>query len=206
VIARRMPAFAFSSGSRLPARLNPEARSKASNRRTTAARTRAASPTCAGIVRVLLLLVERFRRDDRAEAAPVARWKRWNVDLNVPGNGHCATTNDVFAKAMVVGALRRVRDASGMAAVIPEGSSALRKTSMMSRMPLLRTRSSECLCTQRGEIERRWLGPGGTLLSNGVLPACVRKIVVETAQHSCERGHSHDFACQLRAKTFPQYH
>ena len=61
-------------------------------------------PTCAGIARVLPILVERFRRDDRAEAAPSPGGNGGTWDLNVPGNGHCATTNDVFAKAMVVGA------------------------------------------------------------------------------------------------------
>jgi hypothetical protein len=69
-------------------------------------------PTCAGIARVLPILVERFRRDDRTEAAPSPGGNCGTWDLNVPSNGHCATTNDVFAKAMVVGASRprRVRD------------------------------------------------------------------------------------------------
>ena len=70
-------------------------------------------PACTGIERVLLLLVERFRRDDRAEAAPSPGGHGGTWDLNVLGNGHGATTNDVFAKAMVVGApcLRRIPDA-----------------------------------------------------------------------------------------------
>ena len=61
---------------------------------------------------MLPILVERFRRDDRAEAASSPGGNGGTWDLNVPGNGHCATTNDVFAKAMVVGASRprRVRD------------------------------------------------------------------------------------------------
>jgi hypothetical protein len=61
---------------------------------------------------VLPILVERFRRDDRAEAAPSPGGNGGTWDLNVLGNGHGATTNDVFAKAMVVGAScpRRVRD------------------------------------------------------------------------------------------------
>jgi hypothetical protein len=41
VIARRIPAFAFTSGRRFVTKLNPEARSKASKRRTTAASCRA---------------------------------------------------------------------------------------------------------------------------------------------------------------------
>jgi len=47
-----------------------------------------------------------------AEAAPSPGGNGGTWDLNVPGNGHGATTNDVFAKAMVVGAScpRRVRD------------------------------------------------------------------------------------------------
>jgi hypothetical protein len=70
-------------------------------------------PACTGIDRVLLLLVERFRRGDRAEAAPSPGGHGGTWDLNVLGNGHGATTNDVFAKAMVVGApcLRCVPDA-----------------------------------------------------------------------------------------------
>jgi hypothetical protein len=52
---------------------------------------------------VLLLLVEPFRRDDRAEAAssPGGSGGTWNLD--VPGNDLGATTNDLFAKAMVIG-------------------------------------------------------------------------------------------------------
>jgi hypothetical protein len=61
-------------------------------------------PACTGIERVLLLLVERFRGDDRAEPAPSPGRDGGTWDLNVLGNGHGATTNDVFAKAMVVGA------------------------------------------------------------------------------------------------------
>ena len=36
-------------------------------------------PTCAGIARVLPILVERFRRDDRDGGRVVARSKRWNA-------------------------------------------------------------------------------------------------------------------------------
>jgi hypothetical protein len=58
----------------------------------------------------------------------------------------------VFAKAMVVGAScpRRVRDGGGH----PRTITCTRKTSMISRMPLLRTRSSECLCTQPAVLQR----------------------------------------------------
>ena len=70
-------------------------------------------PACTGIERVLLFLVERFRGDDRAEAAPSPGGDGGTWDLNVLGNGYGATMNDVLAKAMVVAApcLRCVPDA-----------------------------------------------------------------------------------------------
>jgi hypothetical protein len=61
----------------------------------------------------LLFLVERFRRDHWEEAPPSPGGNGGPWDLNMLGNDHGATTNDVFAKAMVVGAscLRCVPDA-----------------------------------------------------------------------------------------------
>jgi hypothetical protein len=69
-------------------------------------------PACTGIERVLLFLVERFRRDHWEEAPPSPAGNGGTWDLNVFGNGHSATMNDVFAQTMVVGAScsRRVRD------------------------------------------------------------------------------------------------
>jgi hypothetical protein len=66
-------------------------------------RSRPLLPAYAGIEGVLLLLVERFRRDDRAEAAssPGGSGGAWNLD--VTGDDLGATTNDLFAKAMVIG-------------------------------------------------------------------------------------------------------
>ena len=50
---------------------------------------------------MLLLLVERFRRDDRADATTSPAGSGGARDVNVPGNGRGAATNNLFAKAMV---------------------------------------------------------------------------------------------------------
>jgi hypothetical protein len=113
VIARRMPAFAFPSGSRLPARLNPEARSKASNRRTTAARTRARfSQRALESLACCLFWSNGSVVTTGTEAALSPGRNGGTRDLNVPGNGPRAAANDVFAQTMIVGAActRRVRD------------------------------------------------------------------------------------------------
>jgi hypothetical protein len=101
-------------------------------------RSRPLLPAYAGIEGVLLLLVERFRRDDRAEAAssPGGSGGAWNLD--VTGDDLGATTNDLFAKAMVIGPACPRQDCCDychLANIAHQPS----KTSMIFSMPLLRT-------------------------------------------------------------------
>ncbi len=96
-----------------------------------------ASPTHGGIEGVRLLLLELFRRDDRAEAAssPCGGGGAW--DLDVPGSDLGAATDDLFAKPMVIGpacprqGLRRWCHRTSI-------SHRPSKTSMIFSMPLLR--------------------------------------------------------------------
>ena len=82
--------------------------------------------------------VERFRRDDRAEAAssPGGSGGAWNLD--VPGNDLGAATDDLFAKAMVIG---QACPRQGLRRWCHRASISHRpsKTSMIFSMLLLRT-------------------------------------------------------------------
>ena len=87
---------------------------------------------------MLLPLVERFCRDDRAEAASSPGGSGGAWDLDVPGNDLGAATDDLFAKAMVIGPAcprQGLRRWCHCASISHRPS----KTSMIFRMPLLRT-------------------------------------------------------------------
>jgi hypothetical protein len=86
---------------------------------------------------VLLLLVERVRRDDRAEAASSPGGSGGAWDLDVPGNALGAATDDLFAKSMVIGPAcpRQGRRGCCHRTSIAHRPS---KTSMIFTMPLLR--------------------------------------------------------------------
>jgi hypothetical protein len=61
-------------------------------------------PSCAGIERALVALIERLRGYDRANAPPKPGGNSGTRDLNVLGNGVGAATDDMFAQPVVVGA------------------------------------------------------------------------------------------------------
>jgi hypothetical protein len=133
------PDFGLAFGEALPGETEPgSAKQGEQEPNNSGVRSRPLLPTYAGIERMLLLLVERFRRDDRAEATPSPGGSGGAWDLDVPGNDLGATTNDLFSKAMVIGLAcpRQARCGWCHRTSICHRPS---KTSMIFSMPLLRT-------------------------------------------------------------------
>ena len=140
----------------LPARLNPEARSKASKSRTTAASARARFSQRALESRACCFSWSNgSRRDDRAEATPAPGGSGGAWDLDVPGNDLGATTNDLFSKAMVIGPAcpRQGRRGWCHRTSISHRPS---KTSMIFSMPLLRTLQFGMSAFTAGTASRGW--------------------------------------------------
>ena len=106
-MARRMPALASPSGSRLPAKLKPEARSSKQGKQEandSSEESRLRLPSGSGIQHALLVQAEGLGGDHRTQATLSPGGNRRARDLDVPGDRLGAAANDLFAEAMVIGA------------------------------------------------------------------------------------------------------